>query len=372
MARDNVLLVSFPHYSSDNFDILHGQARISSGSDQIKIMPPKKSTAKAATNGSKQKNDTKDDTKSAPNDDLKQEQGTDYSHEGQSESRVKPTKKRKKQASGDEPQKAARRSGRGALKATPTQLQLLKYMLSKDAEALCRPDDETEDMKDRGDIKTYSSSVMNPYEELLCAIVLSRPISHRLGLRTIRTILNDPYDFTSARATKDAGSEKQHQALWDARTQHKDKTATQIGDLADVVLEKFTTSDDKDGTEMQKVRDDCNRDVDKERQYLKDNIKGLGNTGLDIFFRRVQWLWDAGYPFIDDRTMQSLHKLGLPEEGEELHEVVEQHWDELDTKVIAGSDEDMKKRRALVTVLERATGSDLEGKHEALLAAAAA
>ncbi|KAK3678604.1 hypothetical protein LTR78_001902 [Recurvomyces mirabilis] len=337
-------------------------------------MPRKKSTVKATADGPKQKPEVKEEAKTTPKDYPKQEQeqGAEDKHAGQSDSKAKATNKRKKQASNDEPQKAARRSGRGAPKATPSKLQLLKYMLSKDAEALCRPDDETQHMKTRGNIKTYSSSVMNPYEELMCAIVLSRPISHRLGLRTIRTILNDPYNFTSARATKDSGSEKQHQALWDARTQHKDKTAAQIGELAEVVLQKFTTSNDKEGTEMQKVRDDCNRDVDKERQYLKDNIKGLGNTGLDIFFRRVQWLWDAGYPFVDNRTMQSLHKLGLPDEGEELHELIVQHWSELDTKVVTGSDEDMKKRRALVTVLERATGSDLEGKHEALLAAAAA
>ncbi|KAK1029283.1 hypothetical protein LTR33_017252, partial [Friedmanniomyces endolithicus] len=144
-----------------------------------------------------------------------------------------------------------------------------------------------------------------------------------------------------------------------------------IGSLAEVVMERFTSGDEEDGSRMQRVREECEGDVAKEREYMQKSVKGLGKTGLSIFFRRVQWLWDESYPFIDDRTVESLRKLGLPEDGEELRELVELRWGELDTKDLAGDDDSMRKRRALVTVLERAIGSDLEGKHEALLEAAA-
>ncbi|KAI7087147.1 hypothetical protein KC356_g4381 [Hortaea werneckii] len=284
---------------------------------------------------------------------------------------AKSGEKRKKATASDDPAKAPRRSGRGAPKAQPSKQQLLKFLLSEPASVLCRPDDETEDMKNRGDIRTYSTSVLTPFEELTCAVILSRPISHRLGLRTIRTILNPPYNFTSAKAVQDAGNEKHIQAVWDARTQHKEKTAGEIGMIADVVLEKFTADGDKNGTQLERVRTECNKDVEKEREMLKSNIKGLGRTGLDIFFRRVQWQWEAGYPFVDGRSAQSLHKLGLPDEGEELHKLIEQHWEKLETEQLAGEDEKAKKRRALVIVLERATGADLEGKSEAVVEAAA-
>ncbi|KAI7481195.1 hypothetical protein KC357_g3873 [Hortaea werneckii] len=284
---------------------------------------------------------------------------------------AKPGEKRKKANASDDPAKAPRRSARGAPKAQPSKQQLLKFLLSEPASVLCRPDDETEDMKSHGDIRTYSTSVLTPFEELTCAVILSRPISHRLGLRTIRTILNPPYNFTSAKAVQDAGNEKHIQAVWDARTQHKEKTAGEIGMIADVVLEKFTADGDKNGTQLERVRTECNKDVEKEREMLKSNIKGLGRTGLDIFFRRVQWQWEAGYPFVDGRSAQSLYKLGLPDEGEELHKLIEQHWEKLETKQLAGEDEKAKKRRALVIVLERATGADLEGKSEAVVEAAA-
>ncbi|TKA27401.1 hypothetical protein B0A50_05013 [Salinomyces thailandicus] len=328
-------------------------------------MAPKKGSKKGPSKASAPAAKTEAKQENAPNEQKEEEE--------KPMTNAKAGDKRKKATTTtDSPQKEPRRSGRGAPKAQPSQQQLLNFMLSTAAEDLCRPDDETADIQTRGNIRTYSSSVLNPFEELLSAVILSRPISHRLGLRSIRTVLNDPYNFTNAQAVKDAGDEKHVKAMWDARTQHKEKTAGEIGQIADVVLSKFTGENDSEGTKLERVRTECNRDVEKEREMLKNNIKGLGKTGLDIFFRRVQWVWDAGFPFIDGRTAQSLHKLGLPDQGEELSKLIEQHWVNLETKHLAGDDDAGKKRRALVTVLERATGSDLEGKNEALLEAAAA
>jgi hypothetical protein len=279
-------------------------------------------------------------------------------------------KKRKNTAANDGPQKASRRSGRSAPKSQATTQDLLKYLLSPSAEELCRPEDETAAVKDKH-IRTYSSAVLTPFEELLSAVILSRPISHRLGLRTIRTVLNDPYYFTTAKKVQEAGQEKHFKAVWDARTQHKAKTAEQIGLIGSVVLAEFTTNGDKDGTQLSKVREMAGKDVEKEREILKDKIKGLGKTGLDIFCRRVQWLWDESYPFVDGRTEQALHRMGLPTEAEDLQKLVEQHWNTFDTKHLTGDDASAKKRRAFVIVLERATSADLEGKTEALLEAAA-
>ncbi|TKA73744.1 hypothetical protein B0A55_05457 [Friedmanniomyces simplex] len=340
-------------------------------------MPPRKSKAKAerkVTEPAKEvaKDEQSADRTASTDNDVKDATSASPKRDHKPTPAKQPSKKRKQAASTDDPQKAPRRSARGASKPHPSQEQLLRYMLSPAAQEFCQPADETEDLAHHGgQLRTYSSSVLNPYEELLCAVILSRPISHRLGLRTIRTVLNDPYNFTSATATRDAGSETRHQALWDARTQHKEKTAEQIGSLADVVMEKFTSGDDGEGSQMRRIREDCDRDVPREREYMQSNVKGLGKTGLDIFFRRVQWLWDVSYPFVDDRTMQSLRKLGLPDDGEELRDLMERHWSGVETKHLAGDDEAMRKRRAFVTILERATGCDLEGKHEALLEAAA-
>ncbi|GAB7349271.1 hypothetical protein MBLNU459_g8419t1 [Dothideomycetes sp. NU459] len=282
----------------------------------------------------------------------------------------KPADKSSKKRKVDKPKiEGERKSGRSAPKTQPTQEKLLNYLLSDAAESLCRSQDEADDIETRGaDIKTYASTALSPFEDLLCAVVLSRPISHRLGLRTIRTILNAPYTFTTPKAIIEAGDEKRHQALFDAKTQHKGKTAEQIGLIAEVVATKFGKDDTDTG--LEKLRDEANKGWDSERDLLQANIKGLGKAGLDIFFRRVQWLWTEAFPFVDERTARGLDKLGLPKNPDQLVKTLDQHWAKLETQSLVKGDEKTKKRRAFVILCERATSADLEGKSEALLEAA--
>ncbi|GAM89891.1 hypothetical protein ANO11243_079310 [Dothideomycetidae sp. 11243] len=302
----------------------------------------------------------------------KREEGGDgKSQNSSSKTNGKLSSKKRKAENAHEPSKASRRSVRGGTKTKPSPAQVVSFLLSGKALELCRPDDEAEDIKSRGkDIRTYGGAELSAFEELVCAVVLSRPISHRLGLRTIRTILNDPYSFISPKAIIDAKPDKAHQAMFDARTQHKDKTATQISMIAQVVKEKFASSETD--TSLDKVRTEAGKDWDAERDLLQSSIKGLGKTGLDIFFRRVQWLWPEAYPFVDERTARGVEKLGLPKTADELASLISEHWAELDTSGLPKGNKDQAKRRAFVIVCERATSADLEGKAEALLDAAAA
>lgn len=333
-------------------------------------MAPKTATGKAkaepkpqATRESQEGQDPKQPREPSP-DEADEASNAETNDETTSNS----PKKRKQGPDGDSkhPAKAPRRSGRGAATPQPSQQALLNYMLSKEAAELCRPDDESDYINERGSSdRTYSSAVLNPFEELMSAVILSRPISHRLGLRSIRTVINDPYNFTNARAVKDAGEEKRHQALWDAKTQHKGKTADQLAGLADVVLEKLSGDDDDDGSKLSKTLD--NDDVEEALAFLKNQVKGLGPTGLDIFLRRVQWLWKSAYPYVDNRTSQSLKQIGLPTDAKGLESSLAEHWSKLETQHLAGADESARKRRAFVVVLERAIGADLEGKVESLV-----
>jgi hypothetical protein len=268
------------------------------------------------------------------------------------------------------PREGERKSGRGASKAAPTTEKLLNFLLSPASTELCRPDDESAEVVSKGSgFKTYSSSALTAFEELVCAVVLSRPISHKLGLRAIRTILNAPYSFTTPSAITSAGKEKRYQALNEAKTQHKEKTAEQIGLIADVVAHKFSKNDTD--TSLDKLREQASKGWDMERDLLQENIKGVGKTGLDIFFRRVQWLWPEAYPFVDERSSRGIEKLGLPKHPDELAKVLDRYWAKLDTSNLEKGDKDMQKRRAFVIVCERATSADLEGKSDAILEAAA-
>ena len=279
----------------------------------------------------------------------------------------KPSKKAKP-AEKSESRQPTRRSGRGTQQTNASSRQILNFLLSDSATDFCRPEDETKDIEEHGaDLKTYSASVLSPFEELLCAVILSRPISHRLGQRTIRTILNDPYSFTTPKSITDAGKDKTLQAMLDAKTQHKAKIAEQIGLIADVVTSKFGS--DATDTSLDRLREEGSHDWTKQRELLKESIKGLGDTGLNIFSRRIQWIWSETYPFVDERTARGLDKLGLPKSAEGLRKALEQDWNHLETDDVPGDDKKSKQSRAFVIICERASGAVLERKSEELLEA---
>lgn len=47
-----------------------------------------------------------------------------------------------------------------------------------------------------GDVTT-SPAAFTPFEHLLTASLLAKPLSHRLGMRTMHTFLNAPFDLNS-------------------------------------------------------------------------------------------------------------------------------------------------------------------------------
>ncbi|KAL9586323.1 MAG: hypothetical protein Q9212_000991 [Teloschistes hypoglaucus] len=322
-------------------------------------MPPKKKTKAPA-------NQPKANEQAQQNADPQEEPTKSESQPKANSSSAAPIKR--KAETNNAPSKAPRRSARGASSAQPDLVKLINHLLSPASLDSCRPKDEIEDVQKRGkDLRTYSSSTFSPFEELICAVILSRPISHALGLRSIRTLLNEPHNFTTPKKIREAGFEPVRKALDEARTQHRQKTAEELVLLADAVAEHL--GDGEEDVSLERVRRECGYDWPKEKEMMKNHVKGLGKTGLDIFARRIQAVWPKPYPFADQRTLSGLQMLGLPGTAEELKKLVDDLWTELDLKDFSG-DEDEKKRRVFVQVLERAVGVDLEGNADTVRAEA--
>ncbi|OJD35724.1 endonuclease [Diplodia corticola] len=293
-------------------------------------------------------------------------------------------RKDSKQHSSPSPTKATRNSNRAssaeaekgqqdddeddATKPPQDQVKLLRFLLSPHALPYTTPEAEA---SQPSSVRTYATARLTPFEELLAAVILSRPISHALGQRAVRTVLNPPYGLTTPGKVRTAAGEgKVQEALGKARTQHKEKTAEEIGGLAEAVVERWGDGEDGDGG-LEGVRVEAGWDVGEERRVLKEAVKGLGETGLDIFCRRVQWLWQEVYPFVDGRTKGALEQLGLPGEASGLRKLMENGWDEIGVKDIGLKDEEEKKRRAFVLVLERAVGASLEKRVQDVVTEAA-
>jgi hypothetical protein len=97
-------------------------------------------------------------------------------------------------------------------------------------------------------------------------------------------------------------------------TRYQERTATMLGDLTDLLLERY-------GGDLRKLRDEAEHDPKRERKLLKE-FKGLGDVGVDIFFREIQIAWDELFPFADRRALDAAGRLKLPKDAEKLMELV--------------------------------------------------
>jgi hypothetical protein len=247
------------------------------------------------------------------------------------------------------------------LAATP--VQLLKFLMSDAALQFCLPTSEFETMQNRSAGTITYANLLSPFEELLCAVIISRPIPHQLSLQIIRTILNAPYEFRNPVAIKTAGPRRIAKALNVARTP---QTAQELDFLVDIIASNNWHND------LSKLRAQAKRGSDPEREVLRRSIRGLGRTGLDIFYRRVQWQWDEAYASVDTRALRVLGKLDMPKRAEGIAKMIEVRWTELRFEEGRREfDVEEKRRRAFVVLLERLVGADMDGRLDEVVEEAA-
>ncbi|PYH91760.1 hypothetical protein BO71DRAFT_421302 [Aspergillus ellipticus CBS 707.79] len=134
------------------------------------------------------------------------------------------------------------------------------------------------------------------------ALLKSRPISHDLSERAVNKVIQVGYHDIQ----KLGGSS------WEERTavlrdggynRYREQGATSLGDLADLVNDKY------DG-DLNNLLKKAHNDRDETRQLIKE-IKGLGDLGADLFFNNVQSVWPAMAPFIDRRSLQTADSIGI-------------------------------------------------------------
>jgi hypothetical protein len=148
---------------------------------------------------------------------------------------------------------------------------------------------------------------------LCCSILLSARIGANIAVEAARAL--GKQGWTSAQ--KMAGS------TWDARActlneagygRYDERTSSMLGDTSSMLLEKY-------GGDLRKLRQAADHDRGKERGLLKP-CKGLGEVGVDIFFREMQTAWQELHPFADRRTLEAAGRLGLPDDPKSLARLV--------------------------------------------------
>jgi hypothetical protein len=84
---------------------------------------------------------------------------------------------------------------------------------------------------------------------------------------------------------------------------YDEHTSTMLGETTEMLLDRY-------GGDLRDLKEEAGRDPDEERRLLKQ-FKGIGDVGVDIFFREAQVAWAELFPFADRRALEEAGKLGL-------------------------------------------------------------
>jgi hypothetical protein len=154
----------------------------------------------------------------------------------------------------------------------------------------------------------------SPLFRLLCASTLmSARIGSQIAVEAARNLAKQ--GWRSPRKLAESTWEARVEALNAAGyTRYQERTATMLGELTDTLLERY-------GGDLRRLREEAGRDPGAERKLL-EQFKGLGDVGVDIFFREVQVSWDELFPFADRRALDAAGRLKLPKDAGKLAELV--------------------------------------------------
>ncbi|MER6221139.1 endonuclease [Streptomyces sp900105755] len=141
------------------------------------------------------------------------------------------------------------------------------------------------------------------YQLLVLAHLLSARIRASVATDAARALFDD--GMRSPKRMREATWQQRVDALGKGHYRRYDeRTATQLGDVADRLLERY-------GGDLRRLRQAADGDVGECRRLLRE-LPGIGPAGADIFLREAQGVWPEAAPYFDAKALQGAARLGLP------------------------------------------------------------
>ncbi len=152
---------------------------------------------------------------------------------------------------------------------------------------------------------------------LLCAALLfSTRISSRIAVRASQALTKR--GWTTAQKIADSEwSERTRILNRSGYARYDGRGSTMLGETAQMLLDHYKG-------DLRNLREEANRKPDQERKLLKQ-FKGIGDVGVDIFFREVQVAWEELFPFADRKALNAAKNLGLKDDVMALANLVDKH-----------------------------------------------
>jgi len=170
--------------------------------------------------------------------------------------------------------------------------------------------------------RTFCEEIGIPIEEatpqalfqwMVASLLFSARIGHNLAIQATRALIEAGYTTPEAMA----------EATWEERVRvlnangyarYDESTSRMLQETCDRLLQDY-------GGDLNALREAADRDPGKERDRLKA-FKGIGDVGVDIFFREVQGFWDELFPFADKLALRAAKRHGLGEDAGALADLV--------------------------------------------------
>jgi endonuclease III len=140
---------------------------------------------------------------------------------------------------------------------------------------------------------------------LVLSLLLSARISSDIAVAAARELFAAGY--RTPQRMQDASWQSRVDALGRGHYRRYDeRTATQLGELAERVLEEY-------GGDLRRLHE---RSDDLEHDLQQ--FKGIGPAGAAIFCREVQGIWTDLAPYVDELVTDGARRLGLPTAADRL------------------------------------------------------
>lgn len=171
---------------------------------------------------------------------------------------------------------------------------------------------------------------------LYLAMLSSARISHELAYKSLQCLIEAGYQDVKT-LKKSTWQERTEVLTKGGYTRYREKTATALGELADLIGKEYGTLNLQRGScAGMHATDFFSRNADNDlnnvlkkadssptgvRKLLQE-IKGFGKVGTDIFFDCAQGVWPSLAPFIDPRSMETAKRCGLGGDVEAMWDAV--------------------------------------------------
>lgn len=155
----------------------------------------------------------------------------------------------------------------------------------------------------------------SPLFRWLCgSILFSTRISTDLATSAARALARKGWR-TAKQMSQSTWAERTRTLNRSGYARYDESTSRMLGDTTELLVREY-------GGDLRKLRERAERDPDAERSLLKE-FKGLGDVGVDIFFRETQSAWSELYPFADKKALAAAQHLGLGKDARALARLVD-------------------------------------------------